>query len=128
VDGHEKNVDQTASIFSGAYSLSLKKLDVLISNMDDSGHVITLPSSIGGYTLGTKDFTIDGGEHLLIEYSLGGPGSKTWVAAPPHNPFSGLTNNRNGFGIPEPGTLSILTVASVIALNRRRKRAGGVKA
>jgi hypothetical protein len=141
VDGKQKNVDQTACAFSGAYSLSLGKLDVLISNMDGDqestnldgtgtdtahSHLISLPSSIGGYALDVKNFTVNGGTHLLVEYSLNS--KKGWTVALQNVPFQAIDNSRHHFGIPEPGTLSILTVAGIVALNRRRPRTGNAHA
>ncbi|HEX8520654.1 MAG TPA: PEP-CTERM sorting domain-containing protein [Tepidisphaeraceae bacterium] len=122
VDGVNKNVDQAGAIFSGAYSLTLKKLDVLISNMDDGSHTITLPATIGGYALATKDFAVSGGDHKLVEFSLVKSGSTSkWQVAAQHVPFTAISNSRNGFGIPEPGTLSLLAVAGVFGLNRRKR-------
>ena len=48
VDGSMKTIEQAGSLFSGVYSLSQGKLDVLISNMDDTSHKVTLPGNIGG--------------------------------------------------------------------------------
>src|SRR5262249_52483486 len=62
-DGTTKNIEQAGAMFSGVYSTSKKKLDVLISNMDDVSHKLTLPDKIGGYALNTKDFTLAGGSH-----------------------------------------------------------------
>jgi hypothetical protein len=123
VDGNQKNVDQTGNIFSGAYSLTLKKLDVLLSNMDDNSHQITLPGAIGGYALATSTFTVPGGDHLLVDYSLAtsGANKNKWVVASQHVPFTAISNSRGGFGIPEPGTLSLLAVAGVFGLNRRKR-------
>jgi len=124
VDGVKSNVERSASAFSGAYSLSLEKLDVLISNMDDAQHTIQLPESVGGYALATKDFTLAGGSHILVQYTLEKiKGKQTWTNALEHVPFTAIANSRNGFGIPEPGTLSLLAVAGVLGLNRRSRKA-----
>jgi type II secretory pathway pseudopilin PulG len=124
VDGAQKNVEQAGAIFSGAYSLTLGKLDVLISNMDDVSHKITLPATIGGYSLAVKDWNVPGGSSVLVEYGLSGSGkSKGWGTAVSHVPFTAIQNSRNGFGIPEPGTLSLLAVAGVFGLNRRKRQA-----
>jgi hypothetical protein len=123
VDGMSKNVDQTGAIYSGVYSKSLKKLDILLSNMDDSSHKITLPSTIGNVALAVRDVTLAGGDHLLIDYTIATSGANKgkWVVASQHVPLTAIMNSRNGFGIPEPGTLSLLAVAGVFGLNRRKK-------
>jgi hypothetical protein len=123
VDGVTKNVDQTGAIFSGAYSLTLKKLDVLLSNMDEVTHTITLPASIGSYSLVQATFTVPAGDHLLVDFSLAtsGANKNKWVVASQHVPFTAISNSRGGFGIPEPGTLSLLAVAGVFGLNRRKR-------
>ncbi|HEX8520655.1 MAG TPA: PEP-CTERM sorting domain-containing protein [Tepidisphaeraceae bacterium] len=123
VDGKKMNIDQAGALFSGAYSLSLGKLDVLISNMDDQSRTITLPDKIGNYALAEKDFTVGGGSHLMVEYSLMGPGAKKgWQVAAQHVPYTAIANSRNGFGIPEPGTLSLLAVGAILGLNRRTRK------
>src|SRR5262249_32143134 len=38
IDGKEKSDEEAGAIFSGVYSLSLKRMDILISNMDDDDH------------------------------------------------------------------------------------------
>jgi hypothetical protein len=45
-------------------------MDVLLSNMDQQDHTLTLPDQIGGYSLHTNSFTVGDGEHLLVEYKL----------------------------------------------------------
>ena len=123
INGAAKNIEQAGALFSGGYSLGLGKLDVLISNMADGSQKITLPATIGGYALATKDFTLSPGSHLLVEYSLTGSSkNKGWTVAAQHVPFTAISNSRNGFGIPEPGTLSLLAVAGVFGLNRRKRQ------
>jgi hypothetical protein len=122
VDGVKKNVDQSGAIFSGAYSLNLAKLDVLISNMDDASHTITLPAKIGNYSLSQTDFVVGAGNHWMVEYTLSGNGNKKgWQVAGQHVPYTAIANSRGGFGIPEPGTLSLLAVAGVLGINRRKR-------
>jgi hypothetical protein len=123
------DVEDAGAILSGAYSLDMEKLAILISNMDDDAHEITVPEQIGGYALEVKEFTLAGGTHLLAEYSLAGNGNgngngnkKGWAIAAQHVPFTAISNSRHGFGIPEPGTLSLLVVGAILGLNRRNRR------
>ncbi len=122
VDGVKKNIDQAGALFSGAYSLDLGKLDVLISNMDEASHTITLPSKIGNYSLSQTEFVVGSGNHWMVEYALAGNGNKKgWQVAGQHVPYTAIANSRGGFGIPEPGTLSLLAVAGVLGINRRKR-------
>src|SRR5205814_9456574 len=70
VDGTTESIEQAGAMWSGVYSISQGKLDMLLSNMDGSQHKITLPGAAGGYALATKDFTLNPGSHMLVEYSL----------------------------------------------------------
>jgi hypothetical protein len=124
VDGKEKTSESTGSIFSGVYSLSLKTMDILLSNMDEVDHTLTLPNSIGGFALKTKSFEVDSGQHLLIEYKLTTSGvNKGWSVALTHVPFQAINNSRNGFGIPEPTTISLAAVTGFMLVGPRRRRA-----
>jgi len=123
VDGHDKTDEQAGALFSGVYSLTLKKMDVLLSNMDDDDHTLTLPPSIGGFNLLTKSFDVDAGAHLLVEYKLTTSGvNKGWSVMMQQFPFLQLPNNRNEVGIPEPANLTLLAVAAFGAVTPRRRR------
>lgn len=122
IDGVNKSDESAGAIFSGVYSLDLKTMDVLMSNMDDEDHRLTLPSKVGGFTLRTTSFDVDAGAHLLVEYKLSTSGqNKGWSVALQHVPFQAISNSRNGFGIPEPGTISIAAMAGFFAIGRRRR-------
>ena len=121
-DGQVLDVEAAGAILSGAYSEDLGKLAILISNLDGDEHVITVPEKIAGYALETKDFTLAGGTHWLVEYSLNVNGNKKgWAVAAQHVPFTAISNSRHGFGIPEPGTLSLLVVGAILGVNRRNR-------
>jgi hypothetical protein len=123
VDGVNKTDEQAGSLFSGVYSLTLKKMDVLLSNMDNVDHSLTLPPSIGGFNLLTKTFDVDAGAHLLVEYKLTTSGvNKGWSVMMQQFPFLQLPNNRNEVGIPEPTNLTLLAVAAFGAVTPRRRR------
>ena len=117
-------VEKAAAVFSGTYSLTLGKLEVIITNENNAAQWIRLPSTIGGYALAVKDFTVGAGDSWMVSYSLTGSGkSKGWTVAAQHVPFTAIENARHHFGIPEPGTLSLLAVAGVFGLNRRKRQA-----
>jgi len=122
VDGTIKNPEQTGVIMDGAYTKSgIMKLDFLLTNMDGISHKITLPSTIGGTSLNTAqlNYTLNAGTHLLVEYTLKG---SQWTNAVTSIPFTDLDTNRNRPGVPEPGMLSLLGVAGVFGLTRRRRK------
>ena len=123
VDGHETTDEASGALFSGVYSLTLKRMDVLFSNMSGSDHALTLPPSIGGFNLLTKTFDVDAGAHLLVEYKLTTSGvNKGWSVMMQQFPFLQLPNNRNEVGIPEPTNLTLLAVAAFGAVTPRRRR------
>jgi len=123
VDGKLVDNDKSGAMFSGVYSLSLKRMDVLMSNMDDDDHTLTLPPSIGGFSLQTKSFELDGGTHLLVEYKLSTSGvNKGWSVMTKTFPFMELPNNRNEVGIPEPANITLLAMLAFIGVTPRRRR------
>ena len=123
VDGKNKSDEAAGAMFSGVYSLSLKKLDVLFTNMDDDDHNLTLPDKIAGFDLKTKTFDVDSGSNLLVEYKLTTSGvNKGWAVALTNVPFTAIENSRNHFGVPEPTTATLLGLAGFFGLTPRRKR------
>jgi len=119
VDHHNKSIEAAGALFSGVYSMSLKKLDVLMSNMDDDSQELELPPTIGGIALNDNSFLLSGGSHLLVEYKLA---SGKWNAGAPISVFGNIDNGRNGVGIPEPSTAAIVAIAGVFGAVRRRRR------
>ena len=121
-DGKMMSDEQAGAMFSGVYSLSLKRLDMLLSNQDDADHSLTLPSKIAGFDLKTKTFDLDAGTSLLVEYKLSTSGlNKGWSVALQNVPFVAIENSRNHFGIPEPGTISLAAAMGFIGIARRRR-------
>ena len=123
VDGNSESDETAGSIFSGVYSLTLKTMDVLMTNMDETNHSLTLPSQLAGFNLLTKTFEVDGGASLLVEYKLtnSGPGTG-WSVSFQQKPFTSLDDNRNRTGVPEPTTMSLAAITAVLGVSRRRRR------
>jgi hypothetical protein len=123
VDGKERSDEQAGAMFSGVYSLSLKRMDILISNMDDDDHTLTMPPTIAGFDLKTKSFDLDGGTHLMVEYKLTTSGvNKGWSVMTKTFPFLQLPNNRNEIGIPEPANMTLLAMLAFVGVTPRRRR------
>jgi len=119
-DGKSMTDEQAGAMFSGVYSLSLQRLDMLLSNQDDADHSLTLPSKIAGFNLNTKTFDLDAGTSLLVEYKLSTSGlHKGWSVAIQNVPFEAIENSRNH--IPEPGTISLAAAMGFIGIARRRR-------
>ena len=123
IDGKVKSDEEAGALFSGVYSLTLKRMDILISNMDENEHTLTLPPTVAGFDLKTKSFDLDGGAHLLVEYKLTTSGvNKGWSVMTKTFPFLQLPNNRNEVGIPEPANITWLALFAFVAVTPRRRK------
>ncbi len=116
-DGVSKSIESAGVVFSGMYSLSLNKLSLLLSNMDESAHILTLPTRIGGKTLG-GDFRLEAGSHEILQY--GGTGTQ-WSLIDIAPAFVSSDADRGGVGVPEPTALAGFGAAMMLL--RRRQRA-----
>src|SRR5204863_1443001 len=70
-DGLTQSIEQTGVVFSGVYSQAKGKLVVLMSNLDEKEHKVTLPAIIGGKAT-AGDFTIAAGQHQILEFNATG--------------------------------------------------------
>ena len=123
VDGKEKSIEAAGALFSGVYSLSLKKMEVLLTNMDEEDHDLTLPPKIAGFDLKARTFDVDPGVHLLVEYRLTNSGpNKGWSVWQQSTPFNVLPNDRSQIGVPEPTTIWFAAAAAACTIGRRRPR------
>ena len=123
VDGKEKSIEAAGALFSGVYSLSLKKMQVLLSNMDDDDHDLTLPPKVAGFDLKTRTFDVDPGVHLLVEYRLTNSGpNKGWSVWQQSTPFTALPNDRSQIGVPEPTTIWFASAMAAWVIGHRRSR------
>ncbi len=100
-------------------------LTVLVSNLDEdqNSHIITLPDEIAGRAVLTKEFEVFGGEHQLIEFGVL-QSQNAWVALNIDNDPFGISSSRAGIGVPEPASLVMLAIGSVlIGLPRADRKA-----
>jgi hypothetical protein len=154
VDGASSNggmrAEQTGTLWSGVYSLSLKQLDILASNLDTVNHLVKFGTvdvydvftvkNGAGYTYSdpsqlsaSRNALIEAGMHRMLQFDLvttrvynsstftGSFSTKTiWLLNQNYTVFT--NNNRNDVGIPEPTTFGILAAAGSLAVVSRRYR------
>lgn len=117
--GSDTEMEEIGTIASGVYSLTQNKLVLLLSNMDETAHEVTIPTKIGGKSV-TNTFNIPAGTHHLLQFTGAGTqwnlqvqlGSLTQVF---------IDNNRNGVGVPEPTMIGGLSLLALVGLARRRR-------
>ena len=114
-DGVFKSLENAGVVVSGVYSELKGKLVLLVSNLDESAHKVSVPARIGGRTV-SGDFDVAAGTHHILEF--GAAGSK-WNLVEGHAVFE--DHNRAGVGVPEPGIGAIAAGAAIMMLRRRRR-------
>ncbi len=119
--------EQTGAIWSGVYDKggTNRKLAILISNLSASQYEVDLPNSIGGFKTNSglpepdeDDYIVSAGTHRLLAFTL-----KSGVWKLDSNTLVFTDSNRNGVGIPEPTTLSLMGIGAAGLLFRRRRQA-----
>lgn len=118
-DGTTMDFEQAGVVFSGVYSLSQNKLAVLVSNLDELAHSITIPNKLGGKNIAAA-FTVEAGSHRLLQFT--GSGTQ-WVLS--NNSLiwnTGSDADRSGVGVPEPVAMGTLTIFAGLLLCRRSRR------
>jgi len=125
-DTAPRSTEVAGAVWSGVFDRSgtTRKLAVLISNLSAVQKTIDLPNDIGGFKTnvsgGSDDVIVAAGTHRLLTFTLS---SSKWVLDASGNQQVFLDNNRNGIGIPEPTTLSLMGVGVLGLLARRRRTA-----
>jgi len=119
-DGISKSLEEAGVVVSGVYSLTQNggagKLALLVSNLDDSSHSISILNKIGGKSIpGTV--TVLAGQHKLLDFT--GAGSQWSLNNPGGTPVF-VDNNRDGVGVPEPTMIGGLALVMCFGLGRRR--------
>jgi hypothetical protein len=113
--------ETTGVIYSGVYSLTqaggLGKLALLVSNMDQSQHTLTIDNKIGGKVV-PGSIPIDAGTHKLLEFT--GAGTQ-WSLANSTLVFQSTDADRNGVGVPEPVAMGGASIFALTMLFRRRR-------
>jgi hypothetical protein len=149
-DSGGRRSEISGTVWSGVYSLSLKQLDILVSNLDTVGHMVKFGTvdvydvftvkNGSGYTYAdpstlalSRNVTIEAGMHRMLQFDLittrvynsstftGSFSTKTvWLLNQNYTVFT--NNNRNDVGVPEPTTFGALAAAGSMAVVCRRNR------
>jgi hypothetical protein len=114
-DGVMKSLENTGVVYSGAYSSSLGKLVLLLSNLDEESHKLSFPAKLGGkYVPG--EYNVLAGSHEILEFGAAGT---NWSLLSASAVFE--DSDRAGVGIPEP-SIAALGVGAMIAMRSGRGR------
>ncbi|HSI35656.1 MAG: PEP-CTERM sorting domain-containing protein [Phycisphaerae bacterium] len=119
VDGVKRPLDETGVVFSGVYSLVASRMVMLMSNLDERAHTLTLPMKVGGKSLAGQ-FLLEAGSHEMVEFGISGG---NWNVLGTTPVFESTDADRAGTGVPEPGAIGAIAVAAAMGLMRRRRAA-----
>jgi hypothetical protein len=117
-DGNLKSLEDAGMVFSGVYSLSQNKLALLVSNLDEVQHTLSIQNKIGGKSVALGSLPVAAGTHRLLEFT--GVGTQWQLQS---NVAVFTDNDRSGTGVPEPTVMGAIAVAGLFGLTRRRARA-----
>jgi hypothetical protein len=126
VDGLTKTIENAGVVWSAVTNDNVGSpgLAVLISNLDGTLHSVTFNTRINNATLSTT-VQVGAGSHTILRFNRNGT---LWGTSSGGANFSDPAFNdptlasRDGVGIPEPASVSILAVGAVGVLMRRRRR------
>lgn len=110
VDGNDVSLEDAGVVWSGASSDSA--LAILLSNLDEADHDVTLPDTINGLSFNADDNEqeILAGQHLLLEFI--NFNNQGWVKVAVDPVFT--DDDRSGIGVPEPASLVMLAVGGLL--------------
>jgi hypothetical protein len=114
-DGVATN-ESTGVVYSGVYSLTQGKLDILASNMSANSKHLEFASKIGNKTVGIFPNLLLPGTHTLLEFTAAGT---QWNFATATPVFT--DSDRSGVGVPEPVAMGGASIFALTMLFRRRR-------
>lgn len=119
-DGTPKSLEDAGVVVSGVYSLTQNKLALLVSNLDEIAHSVSVANKIGGKTI-PLSWNVAPGQHRLLEFT--GSGTQWLLAANSQLFGTSLESDRSGVGVPEPTMLGGVALVALLGLSRRRRTA-----
>jgi len=113
-----RDISRAGAVWSGVFDRagSSRRLAIVLSNLRDQQVEIDLPS-IGGFVTSVDKYVVEAGRHRLLTFTLQ---NGKWQFNTNTFIFSSDLN-RNGIGVPEPTTLSVLGIGAMGLLGRRRR-------
>jgi hypothetical protein len=132
VNGVVATNESTGVVFSGVYSLTQTearpiigggtttggKLALLVSNLSPNPATIEFTSKIGGKTVAGAPYSVNAGEHKLLEFA--GLGLQ-WQLVSQSIPTEFMDADRSGVGVPEPVAMGGASIFALTMLFRRRR-------
>jgi hypothetical protein len=115
-DGVLQPLENVGVVFSGVYSSAMGKLVLLLSNLDEQSHTISIPSKLGGKSV-AGDYAIDAGTHEILQFNAAGT---NWSFVGSSLVFA--DDNRGGVGVPEPTMIGSLALVMLVGVAGRRRR------
>lgn len=121
INGTIQTIEQAGVVASAVTNdgTSGPGLAILVSNLDGVAKTVVFNNRINGATLSTT-VSIGAGAHTILRFTKSG----TLWGTPLNDPsFNDPTlGSRDGVGIPEPASVSILAIGAMGVLMRRRRR------
>jgi hypothetical protein len=109
-----------SGVTNGSNAADPSKMTILLSNLSQTDRTVLLPSRIAGGVLANNSVAIAAGSHRLLQFTKSG---STWNLDSNSSVFDDpALNSRDGVGVPEPASISLLSLAGVGVLVRRRRR------
>jgi hypothetical protein len=125
VDGTLKTVENAGVIWSAVTNDNATgpQLAVLVSNMDTTtgSHTVTFNTRINNATLSYTTGPLAGGSHTILRFDKVGGAWSLLDTDPVFNTGGSIMTSRDGVGIPEPASLSLIGLGMMGVLCRRRR-------
>jgi hypothetical protein len=136
-DTNARSTEVAGAVWSGVFDRpstpgATRKLAILLSNLSSATKTIDMPNLVGGFRTvsglagSEDDYVMAAGTHRLLTFTLSGDAwriDRNSSGARIGDQVVFLDNNRNGVGIPEPSSMTLLGAGTLGLLIRRRRKA-----
>jgi hypothetical protein len=122
-NGVRQTIEQAGVVWSAVTNDNTASpgLAILVSNMSNTPGTVNFNTRINGATLSFTTGTLAAGSHTILRFTKSGGIWSSPLVDPSFN--DPLLASRDGIGIPEPASLSLLGIGALGVLGRRRRRA-----